>query len=224
MHNLDRTALELEFAGETFETSFEGEGEFEAEGETPFSEAEAMELAGELLSVSSEQELNHFLGGLMKKAWRGVKKAAASPVGQMVAGGLKSIAKKALPMVGAAVGNMVAPGVGGMVGSKLASAAGNAFGLELEGLSAEDREFEVAKQFVQLAGEAAQNAANAAAGAPPAEAAKTAIVDAARKFAPGLVPALSKVGTGASSALAQGNGAAQGRWFRRGNTIVLVGA
>ena len=183
-----------------------------------------MELAGELLSVSSEQELNYFLGNLAKRAWGGIKKAANSSVGQMVMGGLKSIAKKALPMVGAAVGNMVAPGVGGMIGSKLASAAGSAFGLELEGLSAEDREFEVAKQFVQLAGQAAQNAANAPAGTPHAEAAKTAIVDAAKRFAPGLVPALSRAGSAASATAANGRSAAHGRWIRRGNTIVLLGA
>jgi len=217
MHDLDRTMLETELAGETFELSFEGE----AEQEAPFNEAEAMELAAELLSVTSEQELNHFLGSLAKRAWGGIKKAAGSSVGQYVMKGLKTIAKQALPAVGAAVGNMVAPGVGGAIGSKLASAAGSAFGLELEGLSGEDQEFEVAKQFVQLAGQAAQNAANAPASASPADAARTAIVDAAKKFAPGLAPTLSKSPAVAIPAThAKG---ASGRWFRRGHTIVIVG-
>lgn len=218
MHNLDRTALEL--AGEMFE--FEGEGEGEYEGESrPFNDAEAMELAAELLSVSSEQELDLFLGDLVKKAWGGIKKAASSPIGKVVVGGLRSIAKKALPMAGAALGNMIAPGVGGAIGSKLATAAGDAFGLELEGLSAEDREFEIAKQFVQLAGQAAQNAAQAPSGGSPVAIAKTAIVDAAKKFAPGLVPALDKAGSGVVKAP---GGATSGRWIARGHNIILINA
>ncbi len=219
MHNLDRTALEL--AGEMFEFEGEGEGEYEGGGR-PFSDAEAMELAAELLSVSSEQELDLFLGDLVKKAWSGIKKAASSPIGKVVVGGLRSIAKKALPMAGAALGNMIAPGVGGAIGSKLATAAGDAFGLELEGLSAEDREFEIAKQFVQLAGQAAQNAAQAPAGGSPVAIAKTAITDAAKKFAPGLVPALDRVG-GAKAPSAAG-GATSGRWIARGHNIILINA
>ena len=54
------------------------------------------------------------------------------------------------------------------MGSKLASAAGSMFGLELEGLSYEDQEFEVAKQVVRLGGAAANIAAQAPQSAPPA--------------------------------------------------------
>src|SRR3954470_19939456 len=54
-----------------FETEGEGEGEaYEAEAfeqEGPIGEAETMELASELLEVQSEEELEQFLGDLVKK-------------------------------------------------------------------------------------------------------------------------------------------------------------
>jgi hypothetical protein len=226
----------FEFNGESFENeglgeAFSGEafaGEFESYealgAESPFSEAEVMELAAELLTISNEQELNHFLGGLVKRAWSGIRKVAASPLGKMVAGGLKSIARQALPMAGAALGNMVLPGVGGAIGSKLASGAGKLFGLELEGLSAEDREFEAAKQFVNLAGTAARSAAQMAQSGPPQTVARNALIQAARTYAPGLVPTL--VGGPRAvpgNSLARGR-ARSGRWYRRGGNIIIVGA
>ena len=51
----------------------------------------------------------------------------------------------------------------------MASSLGGAFGLELEGLSAEDQEFEVARRFVEFAGEAATNAAMSPPNANPDE-------------------------------------------------------
>ncbi|WP_437314171.1 hypothetical protein [Sorangium sp. So ce385] len=258
--------LELEGEGEGEGEGFEFEGELEAhelEGELeaheaspPFHEAETMELAAELLSVSNEQELNQFLGGLIKKAAGAARSFARSSVGKSVLGGLRQVARRALPMVGSALGNMVMPGVGGVAGGKLASMAGRMFGLELEGLSAEDREFEIAKQFVNLAGAATRNAARlaragtCAQAAPPPAVARRALLTAARRYAPGLVPQLVRTRTAAGGSrqvlgreVARGvagravpratagrvafvggvAGATSGRWFRRGNTIVLVG-
>jgi hypothetical protein len=57
MHDLDRTAME------TFEYDFESEGEGYL-----LNEAEVAELASELMEVNGEQELEQFLGDLMKKA------------------------------------------------------------------------------------------------------------------------------------------------------------
>jgi len=70
-------------------------------------------------------------------------------------------------VLGSAVGNAIFPGAGGVVGGKLASAAGRMFGLELEGLSYEDQEFEAAKGVIRLAGAAASNAAQVEAEEPP---------------------------------------------------------
>jgi hypothetical protein len=94
--------------------------------------------------------------------------------------------------------------------------SGQLFGLELEGLSHEDREFEVAKQFVRFASTAAHNAlaASPATGSPLATA-RAAAAAAAAQHAPGLVPLLQ--------ARPGGRGARSGRWVRRGHSIVLIG-
>jgi hypothetical protein len=206
MHDLDRTFMELENA--------EAESG-EAESGEVFSETELQELAAELLSVSNEQELEGFLGDLIKKAGSAIGAAVRSPVGQALGGVLKSVAKQALPVAGAALGNLIVPGVGGAIGGKLASAAGSMFGLELEGLSQEDREFEVAKQFVRLAGDATTHAVQGAQqGQSVAQAVKEAVTSAAQKFAPGL---LQQQGAGV------GNHKQHGRWIRKGHTIVLLG-
>ena len=49
-------------------------------------------------------------------------------------------------MAGSALGGMVGGPLGAQLGGSLANMAGSALGLELEGLSNEDREFEAAKQ------------------------------------------------------------------------------
>jgi hypothetical protein len=224
MHDLDRTlgrtAMEsgpFEFTGEseTFgEFQSEFTGEFQGETLEVFHETELQELASELLSVSNEQELNHFLGNLIKKAGSAIGKVVKSPIGQALGGVLKNVAKTALPMAGAALGNLVLPGVGGAIGGKLASAAGSMFGLELEGLSQEDREFEVAKQYVRLAGDATKTALSAPPTASPAAVAQNAVAQAAQKFAPGLV--------GGAAGLYSGGGMS-GRWVRRGRRIVIYG-
>lgn len=223
-----------EYVGE-YEGEYTGEytGEAESFGESPFSEAEEMELASELLSVSNEAEMEQFLGNLFSKVGGFFK----SGVGKQLGGALKGIVKTALPVAGTALGNMVLPGVGGMIGGKLASAAGSLFGLELEGLSNEDREFEVARQIVRLGAAAASNAAQADPSAPPSQIAHAALTAAAQQYAPGLlrtgVPSASSPGVDQQGAgqqfIPQHNGRRRcrhhstGRWFRRGRSIVLVG-
>jgi len=223
MHNIDRMGLETswetgsyedEFSDEDeYESSGEYEFEYEEEGEGVFDEAEEMELAAELLEIQDEEELDLFLGKLIKRASSKIRKAIKSPIGRTLGGALKGVARKFLPVAGAAVGNMFVPGLGGMVGGNVASMAGKAFGLELEGLSPEDQEFEVARRFVRLAGDASANAASAPAGAPPAAAVKAAIAQSAQKHAPGLA--------GRSG---QRRGSRnRGTWVRRGRSIVIFG-
>ncbi len=70
MHDIDRTTLEYgqemsRFEAENFES---GQGEWSGEGGAMFSEAQEMELANELLSVSNEAELEQFLGNFLRKA------------------------------------------------------------------------------------------------------------------------------------------------------------
>ena len=221
MHDIDRTQLETWETG-TYEA---GPYEFEFEGgaalEGPFSEAEEMEFASALLEVTSEEELDQFLGDLIKKASRAVGGIIKSPIGKALGGMLKGVAKKALPMVGGALGSFIPiPGVGTAVGTALGSAASNLFEMELEGLSQEDQEFEVARQYVKFAGEAAKQAAQAPANVPPQDAAKSAVVTAAQQYAPGLLRPGTPTPPAAGAGARRGR---SGRWVRQGRTIVLLG-
>jgi hypothetical protein len=230
MHDIDRTQVEYSPEMETYEQEH-----FEY-GETGvFSETQAMELAAELLEVSSEAELDRFLGDLIKKAGQAVGQFVKSPVGQQLGGLLKGAAKKALPMVGSAIGGYFGGPSGAQMGSQAASAAGQMFGLELEGLSQEDQEYEAAKSFVQFAGEAVKNATSAPPMAneiPIAQAAaqafaQAATLAAARKRAPGLLasaPTPTPGGAAGPACPSCGRGASSGRWMRRGTKIVLFGA
>lgn len=210
MHDLDRTQLEW---GETLES-----GTYEYTGEAGIlGEADELEMATELLTVSNEEELEQFLGKLFKKVGGVVGKIAGGPIGGL----LKGIAKKALPFVGGALGSFIPiPGVGTAVGSALGGAASKLFEVNLEGMSEEDQEFEVAKRFVRLASTAAANAANAGPAAATPAGAKAALLDAARTQAPGLVSMLLG-GRDGQGAIAAGR---TGRWIRRGRNIVLLGA
>src|SRR6516162_9494004 len=188
MHDIDRVRLETQSETEMFEAGpFEAE-QFEfASAETPygetgevFGETEQMELASELLEVTSEAELDRFLGDLIGRAGQAIGKFVRSPEGQAIGGILKGAAKQALPGIGSAVGGYFGGTTGAKLGGDLASAAGRVFGLELEGLSGEDREFEVARRYVTFAGEAVKNLASAPPGSDPRTAANTAAVAAAK--------------------------------------------
>jgi hypothetical protein len=106
MHDLDRTLMEYTPERESFEDEqFEfGEGESFGETGEVFGETELLELASELLETSDEAELNYFLGDLLRKAAGAVKSVISSPVGKALGGMLKGVARKALPMVGSALG------------------------------------------------------------------------------------------------------------------------
>jgi hypothetical protein len=148
------------FSGE-FSGEFNGESGGFGEAESPFSEAEEMELAMELLSVASEAELEQFLGGLFKKAWSGIKKVGSvvAKVAKPLGGALKGIAKTALPFVGGALGSMIPiPGVGTMIGRAAGSALAKALEMEAEGMDPEQAELEMARRFVRIAGSAARQA------------------------------------------------------------------
>ena len=231
MHDIDRTQAEMEWGGNgAFEAeAFEFGGSGGYAGETIFNEADQMELASQLLEVTDEQELDQFLGDLLKKATQVVGKVLPSSLTNQLGGMLKGIAKKYLPVAGAALGNIIAPGVGGAVGGQAASQIGSLFGLELEGLSMEDQEFEVARQFVKLAGDAVNEAAQMPQTGSPPQTAQQALTAAAQQHAPGLLSQGARPnGTSGYQlyASAQNTGHPRrhsGRWYRRGNRIVLLG-
>ena len=187
-----------------------------------------LELATEVLEVTSERELEQFLGDLMTSATRAASQFVNSPTGQALGDVLKDAARKALPVVGQAIGDYVAPGSGGDLGRRVGAAASQLFEMELEGLSNEDKEFELARRYVQFA----RAATRAAARRPPTrmaphDRARWAAARAARVYAPGL---LSLVAPDPDAGVAAANGAsvytpshrpASGRWERRGRVITV---
>ena len=106
MHDIDRTQLEFsqEMAGFQSEQFEYGAGETEWSGESVLSEADEIQLAGELLEVTNEAELDRFLGDFIKKVGSVAGQVIRSPIGQAVGGVLKGVAKKALPLAGGAIG------------------------------------------------------------------------------------------------------------------------
>jgi hypothetical protein len=229
MHDIDRIRLETQSETGMFEAGpYEAE-QFEfAQTETPygetgevFGETEQMELASELLEITSEAELDRFLGGLIERAGRTIGKFVKSPEGQAIGGILKGAAKQVLPGIGSAVGGYFGGATGAKLGGDVASAAGRTFGLELEGLSSEDREFEVARRYVNFAGEAVKNLASTPSGLDPRTAADAAAVAAAKTHAPGLLsPRHAGMEPQTYSPFPTGH---SGRWMRRGNKIILYG-
>lgn len=197
------------FEGGDFESEWNDRGEMEAEGESPFDEATEMDLAAELLEVANEAEMERFLGDLVRRAGRAVGGFVRSPTGQQLVGLLRGAARSALPGIGAAVGGRLGGASGARIGGQLARQAGQIFGLELEGLSPEDQEFEAARRFVQLGGAAG---AAAAQGVP----AREALASAASGLAPGL---LRRGFRGRRCRLCSQR---SGRWVRRGDTIVVM--
>ena len=255
MHDIDRTQSEFdaalnEYQGEQYEYPGEsGEDEFgmresyetypETESyetyedevhESGLSEAEEMEMASELLEVTSEEELEFFLDKLIRGAASKLGRAVRSPLGRALTDVLRPLAKAALPIAGPAVGTFLGGPLGGAAGGKLASAAGQLFGLELEGLSGEDRDFEIARRTVRHAAATTGNAVLADPSADPVSVAKGAASAAARQIMPGLVsqtaampgvtslpPAIARPHSG------HGGHKQRGTWVRRGRRIILLG-
>ena len=218
---MNHALLEFSPEAEAFEEeAFEfGAAEWAGEGGV-FAETDEMELAAGLLEVTDESELDRFLGNLIRKAGQAVGTFVRSPTGQALGSILKGAARQALPVVGRALGGYVGGASGADIGGRVAQAAGKYFGLELEGLSAEDQEFEAAKSFVRFAGEAAKNAAAAPPAAPPQAVAQAAVSQAAKRFAPGLLRRIAAPQPAIQTG--QPRATRSGRWLRRGRNIVII--
>jgi hypothetical protein len=182
------------------------EGEAEQQGETGevFDEADVEELASRLLDVGNEAEFDRLLGGMISHAAQQVGEELSAPLGRAVGGLLKSLAKQALPPAGTTLG-------GG------ASSPAHMLGMELEGLGEVEADFECAKQFVRLAGEAVRNAVESEPLGIPAHVAEAAVTTAAKVYAPAL-----PISPAPSAASPQPR--RTGRWVRRGDRIIALDA
>jgi hypothetical protein len=221
MHDLDRQQLE----------QHEREGLLGEHTTGELTEAQEMELASHFLEVTNEEELEQFLGDLFNraKAAAGDIYAAAGRaynsdlVQSQVIPALKRAARSYGPgLAGRAAERVLGPGSGTWAQSGAQWAADRWLKEELEGLSGEDREFELARRYIRLAMESLQRALQTPPRVPPPVAARIAISEAARKHAPGLVPIVPQLVGGAAAPAAGANGAtSSGRWVRRGSTVVI---
>ncbi|MGH8613352.1 MAG: hypothetical protein ACREYF_15395 [Gammaproteobacteria bacterium] len=205
-----------------------GEAEFPSVGEvygemgleSPFSESEEFELAAELLSVSSEEEMDQFLGKLFRGIGRGLRKVGGF-IGKRVlpalGKGLKALGKAALPHLGKVLGSFIPiPGVGTAIGGALGTLASKALELELGGLSAEEADLEMARRFVRIAATAARQAASSSPDVDEETVVHEALVTALQKHLPYLH--LSE-----SERFGMPDAMQRGRWIRRGRQIVVLG-
>ncbi|MEW5249782.1 hypothetical protein [Microbulbifer discodermiae] len=224
---------EAEWGAEEMEAlELEGEEEYEFEQDldehpesvaSPLSGEEEMEFAMELLEVGDDEELEQFLGRLFKRAARGVRKVARrgrkflrSRAGRRLKRIARGVAQRGLRWAGRAAGSYFGGPAGGAIGGGVADRIGRSLGLELEGLSPEDQELEVARQVVRFTAGAANAAVeDTERGIPSARALRRGVVMAARRHAPGLLRDHRP-----SRAQAAG---ASGRWVRRGSQVILSG-
>ncbi len=212
-----------EYQGEQqgeYEGAYQGESDFEYQGELvhpvtgEINQELEMEFAAELLSVNNEMELDQFLGKLIRRVGRGFKKFARSGFGRTLGGALKGVAKMALPIAGRALGSLIpVPGVGTALGGMAADAAGKALGLEFEGMSYEDREFEVARRVVRTAIESARALEQIPEGevVMEGEILRT-IGNIASRFLPGAAGSILGAITGQAASGAQGSGGIGGNF------------
>ena len=208
------------------------------------SEDEEVELAMELLGVSNEQELDQFLGKLVRRIGRGLKKvgSVAGKVLKPLGGALRGLAKKALPFVGGALGSFIPiPGVGTAIGTAVGSAVGKALEMEAGELEQDEAEFEMARRVVRIAADASQQALAASSRAAAPEAiVREALLAAVRAHVPQVNEAEMEAGRAFGEAdfgesgltmeeevhhLGPYGGQARpvtGQWRRRGRRIALI--
>jgi hypothetical protein len=223
MHNLDRQQLEYPPS--------------QANGAaSELSEAQELELAAELLEVSSEEELENWLATVASQAGRALTSA------QRAAGKAYTANAPAVDRTIRVVGTVgppvtaalliragVPPDLAMLRARQMASQIGFAGDwlkrsmpqwskLELEGLSSEDRELEYARRYTRFAHRALRNAWQAPRGMRPARAAWLAVRHAARRDLPGLVPQLTQIFHIGANELPT---AGAGRWRRARNAIVI---
>jgi hypothetical protein len=210
IHDMDRTQIGFGQEMESFN--------FPA-NEGVFNESEQMNLAAELMGVSSEEEFENFLGDLFSKAAKAVGGFISSPTGHALGGLLKNVAKQVLPMAGQALGGLVGGSTGSQIGGQLAQQASGLFEAE-----SGEQEWEASNTFVKLATDAAKNAAQAPQNANPMAVAKQAVIDAAKIHAPELLKTgANGTGTAGHAGSEHAGKGHTGRWIRHGKKIILLG-
>ena len=157
-----------------------------------------MAAAAELLEVDSAADLRQLLAKLINHAGG---RAMPPTLRAALLAALERAAHAALPLTAPAA---LVDTLAGSGSAALKARAARVFGLELEGLSPEDMEFELARHFVGFANAAIRHVLHNADG-DLARAVPAAIAAAARQLAPGLLE----------------DAAHHGRWQRQGTRITV---
>lgn len=192
-----------------------------AELESPLSEQQEIQLAAELMEVTTEAEFEQFIGGFLRNARKFFRKG----FGKTLGGLLKNFGP-------ALAGLLPVPGLATAV-----NLATKLFEVQSEGVDRHEFEFEIARRFVRLASTAVQNAALDQRPVSPEQQAKDALLAAAEIHAPGLArypqliarPAAWHWPAQPGPAFADGQPrprpprARSGRWVRYNNSIVILG-
>lgn len=202
----------------------------------PLSEEQEIELAMELLGISSEEEMDAFLGKMFKGIGRGLKKVGsfAGKILKPLGGALKGLAKTALPFVGGALGSLIPiPGVGTALGTALGSAVSKALEMEVNELEQDEAELEMARRFVRIASDATQQALANAEGRDSQAVVRNALLAAVRSQVPQINESGMEVGFEESGfqnleqevyhlgPYGGSNRPVAGQWSRRGRRIAL---
>jgi hypothetical protein len=174
---------------------------------SPAAAARNAELAAELLDVVNETELEHVVRKLVSETAQRAGGSLPRGATHLLSDVLTRIARRTLPTLGSASGPHASSE------RSPAETAVRVFGLELEGMSAEDRDFEIARQLVRL-GEAAvlRSLATPDAASPVATVA-AGVTRAGRELAPGLLDPVADL------SLEPGTGP----WTRSRNDVPLNG-
>ena len=183
-------------------------------------EALETELAGELLELTSEQELDRFLGNLLSPAVGAGKAFLGSDAGKAVGGLVKGAAKQALPQIGRALGDLILPGRAASW-EQLASRRRASSGWSWKGSPPRTASWRPPEPSSGSRTRRPRSLEAAPASVSPTAAAAHAATVAAQHHLPGIASVVRELrppGTPASGALRPASG---GRWVRHGPTIVL---
>ena len=180
----------------------------------------AMALSAGLLEVADQAELKVFLTDLVASVAATGRSRIGAPLRQALVDALHRVARPIVPIHSNGDSEL-------RFGSNAASAASadlnpraaHLFGMELEGLSPEDKEYEVAQQFIRLAADTIGHAGAARSGRAPQAVAGAALQQAARRYAPGLLQAAPPARS--QTQIQTQTQTQTGRWRREGRRIVV---
>ncbi len=204
-----------------------GEDEFEDDDdeydEMELDDGSTEELALELLESDDVEELEQFLGSIIKSAAKTAGRIYRSPVGKSLRRVAVRAARKYLPQLGASAGQRVGRWAGRGLGNLAATGIDRVLSPEME--------LETAKQLVRAVKVAAKKAAAAAPVAPPKVIAKEAMLRGMRRYPPSYSRRSAARRGYQRSRRSYGSRyghhpgrASGGRWYRQGRYIIIAGS